>query len=441
MAKYRYVYTVFWDDPDVMENFTPEDKLFYLYLLTNPRTTQIGVYKITKKEMAFGLGYSIESINSLICRFVEHHKLIKYDEVTRELAIKNWGKYNLNKGGKPIIDCITKEFKEVQNIELVKYVAESIRNESIKNIYYSFIKNSVKNLKSHDTLDETRCDTYNDTSAEREEGKNKITFLGKPFNNAGFDDTYHDTSTISGQKENKKQKEKQKENNNTTSKKDTNLSNKGLNDSYIKTDGVEADNDKDIFVKILDYYKLKACITMEKPVDVVLARQFQEEKIPLHVIKDGINLAFETFKPKYKGDKIRSLKFCEGFIRDLAASERAKEKTLNNNSMSESEIRSITAMLKNKVSDMEIPKIIVCLSESSTVSMNRLEYLKEKIDIVESYAKGKNISYTGALIKAIKENWSNIKYSVKDKFNNYDQRKYDFKDLEHKLLKAQGFYD
>lgn len=137
-----------------------DDKLFYLYLLTNPKTTQIGVYKITKKEMVFGLGFNIESINSLICRFIEHHKLIKYDEVIRELAIKNWGKYNLNKGGKPIIDCITKEFKEVQNIELVKYVAESIRNENIKNIYYNFIKSSVKSLKSHNMLDNTRYDTY-----------------------------------------------------------------------------------------------------------------------------------------------------------------------------------------------------------------------------------------------------------------------------------------
>ncbi|EKN69951.1 DnaD domain-containing protein [Neobacillus bataviensis LMG 21833] len=58
MAKYRMVRTDFWKNPVVSEEMTPEDKYFYLYLLTNPHTTQIGIYKIAKKQMAFNLGYS-----------------------------------------------------------------------------------------------------------------------------------------------------------------------------------------------------------------------------------------------------------------------------------------------------------------------------------------------------------------------------------------------
>ncbi|MFB7304093.1 hypothetical protein [Heyndrickxia sporothermodurans] len=61
MAKYRMVRTDFWKNPIVIEEMTPEEKYFYFYLLTNPRTTQIGIYQITKKEIAFDLGYSIES--------------------------------------------------------------------------------------------------------------------------------------------------------------------------------------------------------------------------------------------------------------------------------------------------------------------------------------------------------------------------------------------
>ncbi|PUF85810.1 DNA replication protein DnaD, partial [Bacillus altitudinis] len=95
MAKFRQVYTTFWNDPKVTEEMTPEDRYFYLYLITNPNTTQIGVYSITKKQMAFDLGYSIESINSLMDRFETHHELIVYNNETRELAIKNWAKYNL----------------------------------------------------------------------------------------------------------------------------------------------------------------------------------------------------------------------------------------------------------------------------------------------------------------------------------------------------------
>ena len=66
MAIYRHVHVEFWKDPKVLEELTPEDKLFFIYLLTNPNTTQIGVYKITKKQIAFELGFSIESVNALI---------------------------------------------------------------------------------------------------------------------------------------------------------------------------------------------------------------------------------------------------------------------------------------------------------------------------------------------------------------------------------------
>ncbi|WP_285858851.1 hypothetical protein [Neobacillus niacini] len=34
MAKYRIVRTDFWKNPVVMEEMTPEEKYFYLYLLT-----------------------------------------------------------------------------------------------------------------------------------------------------------------------------------------------------------------------------------------------------------------------------------------------------------------------------------------------------------------------------------------------------------------------
>lgn len=121
MAKYRSVQIKFWEDPKVVEEMTPEDKLFFLFLLTNPKTTQIGIYSITKKEMAFVLGYSIETINALMDRFINHHRLIKYNDSTRELAIKHWGRYNLVKGGKPMVDCIRKESIKPFNPIVISY--------------------------------------------------------------------------------------------------------------------------------------------------------------------------------------------------------------------------------------------------------------------------------------------------------------------------------
>ncbi len=54
------------EEPDCVRGDDPEDKYFYLYLLTNPDTTQIGIYNITKKQMAFDFRYSIESVHSLM---------------------------------------------------------------------------------------------------------------------------------------------------------------------------------------------------------------------------------------------------------------------------------------------------------------------------------------------------------------------------------------
>ncbi|PDY47664.1 replication protein [Bacillus pseudomycoides] len=145
MAVYRPVQVSFWQDAKVIEEMTPEDKLFNLYLLTNPCTTQIGVYQITKKQMAFDLGYSMESINALLDRFENHHKLVKYNPKTRELAIINWGKYNLNRGGKPIEDCVRKELDGVTDISLISLVTPKVKNDKIRAIFEDF-------LAVHDTL-------------------------------------------------------------------------------------------------------------------------------------------------------------------------------------------------------------------------------------------------------------------------------------------------
>jgi len=72
----RVIDTAFWTDDKVVDMFTPEDKLFFLYLLTNPHTTQIGIYPLNKKIMAFEIGYSIEAIDVLLDRFENKYHII-----------------------------------------------------------------------------------------------------------------------------------------------------------------------------------------------------------------------------------------------------------------------------------------------------------------------------------------------------------------------------
>lgn len=170
MAKFRKVYTEFWNDSRVVEEFTPEDKYFFLYLLTNPNSTQTGIYEITKKQMAFDIGYSRESINALLDRFQNHHKLIKYNPETRELAIKNWGKYNLQRGGKPMLDCITAELKEVKDKELIKYVAENVEKAEIKALYdmYNDTYNDTCTIRGQEQEQEEEQDKEEEKEQEQE---------------------------------------------------------------------------------------------------------------------------------------------------------------------------------------------------------------------------------------------------------------------------------
>jgi len=176
MAKFRMVRTDFWKNPMVSEEMTLEEKYFFLYLLTNPHTTQIGIYKITKKTMAFDTGFSIDCIDSLMDKMINHYQMIRYNSQTREIALKNWGKYNLYKGGKPVMDCIISELKEVEDTTLITYVANNINKDEIIAIFMSYCEKEKPYDEEIMEVDEEEMDSsqLNDPSAEVSETEEYI---------------------------------------------------------------------------------------------------------------------------------------------------------------------------------------------------------------------------------------------------------------------------
>ena len=96
MAVYRNVNMSFWTDTKVTDDYTPEDRYFMLYALTNNYTNIIGCYEISITQMSRDLGYTKDVIENLLNRFQEVHKTIEYDFNTKELFIVNWSKYNWN---------------------------------------------------------------------------------------------------------------------------------------------------------------------------------------------------------------------------------------------------------------------------------------------------------------------------------------------------------
>lgn len=127
MAIYRNVQLSFWTDNKVQDEFTPEDKYFYLYLLTNPQTNICGCYEISYKQMTYQTGYNKDTIERLLKRFDEDHMVIKYSENTKEILVLNWYKYNWNKSPK-MVAAVQNVAKRIKNPHFQKYVLDMIEN-------------------------------------------------------------------------------------------------------------------------------------------------------------------------------------------------------------------------------------------------------------------------------------------------------------------------
>lgn len=155
----RIVDTSFWTDGKV-DDFSPEDKYFMLYLLTNPFSKQLGIYEISIKQAAFQMGYSVDAFNVLLERFENKYKVILFSRETSEVAILNFLRHSVMKGGKPVEDCIRKEMTLVKNKNLIDIVFSRLHgrddlNETVRKIVDEYIKeNDIHNDNDNDNDNE-----------------------------------------------------------------------------------------------------------------------------------------------------------------------------------------------------------------------------------------------------------------------------------------------
>ena len=130
MAIYRNLQLSFWTDNKIEDEFTPEDKFFYLYLLTNPQTNLCGCYEVSYSQMTRQTGYNKDTIIRLLERFDSLHNVIKFDSKTKEILILHWYKYNWSKSEK-VLSGVCNVAKYIKSDSFRKYVFETV--ESIKN--------------------------------------------------------------------------------------------------------------------------------------------------------------------------------------------------------------------------------------------------------------------------------------------------------------------
>ena len=189
MGVKRIVDTTFWTDGKVDE-FTPEDKYFMLYLLTNPYSKQLGIYEISVKQAAFQLGYSVDAVKTLIDRFESKYKIIAFSPSTNEIAILNFLRHSVVKGGKPVEDCIKQDMTRVKNKKLIEFVFSRLKgkdglNATVKKIIDEYFnENDIHNDNDNDNdndneriVDESYHESYHESSPKRAHGEYKHVFL------------------------------------------------------------------------------------------------------------------------------------------------------------------------------------------------------------------------------------------------------------------------
>lgn len=124
----RVVDTNFWMDMQVIENYSIEDKYFSLYLMTNDKSTQVGIYALPKKVMSFETGFTSEIIQVLLDRFSQSYNKILYSEKTQEIALLDSLEVSLLKGGKPVSDLLERELSNVKDADLILATYEQMKD-------------------------------------------------------------------------------------------------------------------------------------------------------------------------------------------------------------------------------------------------------------------------------------------------------------------------
>lgn len=159
MASYRNISISFWTDSKVDDEFTPEDKYFYLYLLTNPHTSLCGCYEISTKQMERETGYNTDTIKRLIDRMEKIHKVIKFDSSTKEVLILNWYKFNWSNSVK-VRSAITSATEFIKNDSFKRYVIDKVY------IVYGYRIDTVSIPNPPDTDTDTDTVTVTDSDTE-----------------------------------------------------------------------------------------------------------------------------------------------------------------------------------------------------------------------------------------------------------------------------------
>ena len=149
MAIYRNISMGFWTDTKVVDEFSPEDKYFMLYCLTNQYTNLCGCYEISIKQIVRDTEYNEETIEKLLDRFNNKYQVIEYDKTNKELYISNWFKYNWTKSeklDKPLLN----EIQKIKTTRFKQKLSELYNNRDTVSIPYTYTSDTTVSVSVTD---------------------------------------------------------------------------------------------------------------------------------------------------------------------------------------------------------------------------------------------------------------------------------------------------
>lgn len=143
MSKLRSLSTAFWSDPWI-EELSPNEKLLFIYLVTNSKTNMLGIYEASVRKISFETGLQKEDVVNALKAFERVNK-VKYSE--NYVIVKNYMKHqnyntNMKKSAIDIYNNLPNELK-IKGLTVNK-LKPSEGFESLSNGYGMVSKREVE---------------------------------------------------------------------------------------------------------------------------------------------------------------------------------------------------------------------------------------------------------------------------------------------------------
>lgn len=149
----RLIDTELWNNEQIVEEFTCDDKYFWLYLLTSPHGSICGVMRYSPAIIGRDMGLHKDTIENLVYRFENNYKLIIVDKETKELLILNWYKWNWSTSGK-LLQSVLNSKETIKSAFIQELVQERIdfvtgKTDRVSIPYaYPTISNTITNTNN-----------------------------------------------------------------------------------------------------------------------------------------------------------------------------------------------------------------------------------------------------------------------------------------------------